>query len=73
MKTIFQRSLISGLFILVGQAIGTLATVWGTEQFTPVLFIQVGSVLVGVGELIRRQRQDPVETAKPPEDPPTDP
>lgn len=73
MKTIFQRSLISGLFILIGQSIGTLATVWGTEQFIPVLMIQTGAVLVGIGELIRRQKQDPVETAKPPVDPPQDP
>jgi hypothetical protein len=73
MKTIFQRSLISGLFILVGQSIGTLATVWGTDQFVPVLMIQSGAVLVGVGELLRRQKQDPVDSVKPPEDPPTNP
>ena len=68
MKSIFQRSLVSGLFILVGQSVGTLATVWGTVQFAPVLFIQVGAVLVGIGELIRRQKMDPVTA--PPEDPP---
>jgi hypothetical protein len=73
MKTIFQRSLISGLFILVGQSIGTLATVWGTDQFVPVLMIQSGAILVGVGELLRRQKQDPVDSVKPPEDPPTNP
>ena len=68
MKSIFQRSLVSGLFILVGQSVGTLATGWGTVQFAPVLFIQVGAVLVGIGELIRRQKMDPVTA--PPEDPP---
>jgi len=65
MKTPLQRSIVSGLFILVGQAVGTLATVWHTPQFSTVLFIQVGSVLVGIGELIRRQKMNPVEPAPP--------
>lgn len=66
MKTVLERSLVSGMFILVGQAIATLAQVSGTPQFQGVLWTQVGAVLVGVGELIRRQRSDPVDAAEKP-------
>ncbi len=64
MKSWIDRSIISGLLILIGQAIATLASVHNTDQFVPVLWIQIGAVVVGLGELIRRQASDPVQSIR---------
>jgi len=73
MKTWIQRSIISGILIMLGESAVTLVEVWGTEQFPVVAAAKVGAILVFIGEIIRRQKTDPVETPKPPEDPPTSP
>lgn len=59
-KSIWRRSLVSGLLILVGQGVITLGQAHGTPQFVPMLYVQVGALLVGFAELLRRQKSDPV-------------
>lgn len=69
MKTWIQRSIISGILIMLGESAVTVVEVWGTPQFPTVAAAKIGAILIFIGEIIRRQKADPVESVKPPEDP----
>ena len=71
MKTWIQRSIISGILIMIGESAVTLVEVWGTPQFPTVAAAKIGAILVFIGEIIRRQVKDPVESVPPP--PPAEP
>ena len=68
-KSWIQRSIISGILIMAGESAVTLVEVWHTDQFPIVAAAKFGSILVFVGEILRRQTKDPVVPA-PPEDQP---
>lgn len=70
LKRWWGRSLVSGLILLVLQAVAVLAEVWGTPAFGGVLRAQVAAIALGIAELIRRQVSDPVERLPKPPEPP---
>lgn len=59
LKTATERSLFGGVLILLGDAIATAAVAWGTPDFWPIVLVQLGGVLAGVGLLVERQRRAP--------------
>ncbi len=73
MKSWIDRSIIGGVLIMLGESAVTLVEVWNTEQFPVVAAAKIGAILMMIGEVMRRQKMDPVESVKPPEDPPTNP
>lgn len=64
-KRWWQRSIVSGLILLVLAGLAAVVEAWGTEAFWGVVRAQIAAVLLGLGEMIRRQRKDPSSKAGP--------